>query len=427
MATQKYTEINDCTAVMESLQGSETRRVATIATLRSHTDRLRRELHPEINSLNSKLLSRGLISEEIMAKMNIDETLSAIRRRLENETESTFSEFTYAVAEIASKAHLTSMLMASLNKELRECGEEAVFIGSPSISIRQGGGGTLVSGTATHSTPPVRQTITPASSLSPAGTWPEGSNKSARRDSAWNSTPSTDGEVPAMGQPTDEDFPGHPIVKPAASGTMPVQFNTQGSIELRNKELEERVSDLQDRLEQLELEKKESQKLLLVKTSDTEKTNRELCQTLTELHRKENEVHVLRERLDSLKGQHTNFQVVLLQRLEQQEDKTREYEESALHHSQQARMYRERYEQEVEKARQAEENAKELRKKNSVMEQNIKKMVTAISSRQKKMQEMESNLDSIESQTLETESEEDFSSIEGQLENELPYASLTEA
>ena len=55
------------------------------------------------------------------------------------------------------------------------------------------------------------------------------------------------------------------------------------------------------------------------------------------------------------------------------------------------------------------------------MEQNITKMVTAISNRQKKMQEMESNLDSIESQTLETESEEDSSSMEGQIDNESPY------
>lgn len=412
---------------MESSQGSEARRKAMIATLRSHTDRLHQELHPEINSLNNKLLSRGLISEEIMDKMDINMTLSAIRRRLENVTltESTFGEFTSAVAEIASKVHLKNMLLTSLNQELRECGEEAVFIGSPWVSIHQGGS-TLVSGTATHSIP-AGQAIPPAISLSTAGTWSEGSNKTARRDSAWNSSLSIDGGEmrAAMGQPTDEDFPGaHPLVKPAASGTMPVHFNTQGSIELRNKELEERVSDLQDRLEQLELEKKESQKLLLVKTSDTERTNRELHETLTELHRKEDEVKVLRERLDSLKGQHTNFQVALLQKLEQQMDKTREYEENARYHLEQARKYKELYEQEETKARQSEKNARELQKKNLTMEQNIKKMVTAISNRQKKMQEMESNLDSIESQTLETESEEDASSMEGQLDNESPYPSL---
>ena len=407
---------------MESSQGSEARRKGMIATLRSHTDCLHQELHPEVNSLNNKLFSRGLISEEIMDKMDISMTLSAIRRRLENGTltESTFNEFISAVAEIASKAHLKNMLLTSLNRELRELGEEAVFIGSPLVSRLQRDSSALVSGTATHSIPPA---IPPVISLSTAGTWQEGAN----RDSAWNSSLSTDGgEMPtAMGQPTD-DFPGtHPLVKPAASGIMPVQLNTQCSIELRNKELEERVSDLQDRLEQLELEKKESQKLLLVKTSDTEKTNRELRETLSELHRKEDEVKVLRERLDSLKGQNTIFQVSLRQKLDQQMDKTREYEESARQHLEQARKYKELYKQEEAKARLAEENAQELREKNLTMEQNITKMVTAISNRQKKMQEMESNLDSIESQTLETESEEDSSSMEGQLDNESPYPSLS--
>ena len=358
-----------------------------------------------------------------MDKMDISMTLSAIRRRLENGTltESTFSEFISAVAEIASKAHLKNMLLISLSRELRELGEEAVFIGSSIGSpLVSRGSSALVSGTATHSIPPA---IPPVISLSTAGTWQEGAN----RDSAWNSSLSTDGgEMPtAMGQPTD-DFPGtHPLVKPAASGTMPVQLNTQCSIELRNKELEERVSDLQDRLEQLELEKKESQKLLIVKTSDTEKTNRELRETLSELHRKEDEVKVLRGRLDSLKGQNTIFQESLRQKLVQQMDKTREYEESARQHLEQARKYKDLYKQEEAKARQAEENAQELREKNLTMEQNITKMVTAISNRQKKMQEMESNLDSIESQTLETESEEDSSSMEGQIDNESPYPSLS--
>ena len=72
---------------------------------------------------------------------------------------------------------------------------------------------------------------------------------------------------------------------------------------------------------------------------------------------------MLRGRLDSLKGQNTIFQESLRQKLVQQMDKTREYEESARQHLEQARKYKDLYKQEEAKARQAEENAQELREK----------------------------------------------------------------
>ena len=87
-------------------------------------DKLRTELKPDIKGFNSKLRSKGLITHEVWSKHDIDETLSAISGRLQNEdvTVRTFTEFSDAVSEISS--HLKSMLSKALSKELKE---EPVF------------------------------------------------------------------------------------------------------------------------------------------------------------------------------------------------------------------------------------------------------------------------------------------------------------
>ena len=77
---------------------------------------LRNELQPEVMSLNSGLFSRGLISDDVMKKNVISDTLSAIFQRLGNKlvANSTFVAFADAVSEIPSKIHLRNDLLAQL-------------------------------------------------------------------------------------------------------------------------------------------------------------------------------------------------------------------------------------------------------------------------------------------------------------------------
>ena len=72
------------------------------------TDKLRQELEIEIGDLNSKLISRRLISESVMEAKNIDTTLKAMRSTLRNKdnAERAFEGFMEAVSEITSKSHL---------------------------------------------------------------------------------------------------------------------------------------------------------------------------------------------------------------------------------------------------------------------------------------------------------------------------------
>ena len=87
---------------------------------RKKTYSLRQELQIETDALNSMLFSGGLISEAVLAKKDIDATLSAIRRALEDGSiaEKTFYGFTRSVSDIASKFHLARELENALADEL---------------------------------------------------------------------------------------------------------------------------------------------------------------------------------------------------------------------------------------------------------------------------------------------------------------------
>ena len=87
---------------------------------RKKTYSLRQELQMETDALNSMLFSEGLISEAVLAKKDIDATLSAIRRALEDESiaEKTFHGFTNSVSDISSKSHLAREMEKALADEL---------------------------------------------------------------------------------------------------------------------------------------------------------------------------------------------------------------------------------------------------------------------------------------------------------------------
>ena len=86
------------------------------------TDILRQELGLEITTLNSKLFSKGLISETVMDAKNIDTTLGDIRNSLKNKAiaEKTFEGFKEVVSDISSKSHLATQLSLAIMEELKE-------------------------------------------------------------------------------------------------------------------------------------------------------------------------------------------------------------------------------------------------------------------------------------------------------------------
>ena len=85
----------------------------------SSTDKLRRELMIEVKDLNSKLISRCLISDAVLREQDIDTTLQEIRGRLHNQevAEETFQGFVEAVNEISSKSHLAKQMLQALDAQ----------------------------------------------------------------------------------------------------------------------------------------------------------------------------------------------------------------------------------------------------------------------------------------------------------------------
>ena len=215
---------------------------------RKNYDILRGELQHEINTLNSNLYSKELISGDVMMKVDIDIMLSAIRGRLDNAdvAENTFTGFCDAVADIASKKHLKLMLLKSLREELKE---EAVYA-TPSIPEQ-------FYCSAITNLPDV-----PSRLAQPRTIWQE------KSDSALTSSEFIDEEFPPR-QATNENKGSHIIVR-TASGTIP-ELSPHGQ------NLERRVHELEDRIKQLKREKKESQRLARDKISDT---NRQLEEAL---------------------------------------------------------------------------------------------------------------------------------------------------
>ena len=85
----------------------------------SNTDKLRRELMLEVKDLNSKLISRCLISDAVLRVQDIDTTLQEIRGRLHNKevAEETFQGFVEAVNEISSKSHLAKQMLQAFDAQ----------------------------------------------------------------------------------------------------------------------------------------------------------------------------------------------------------------------------------------------------------------------------------------------------------------------
>ena len=299
---------------MEATKECDPRIEAMKTVFQKKFDKLRTELKPDIKGFNSKLRSKGLITHEVWSKHDIDETLSAISGRLQNEdvTVRTFTEFSDAVSEISS--HLKSMLSKALSKELKE---EPVFstpsYATPAISEHSQSADSFAGSPIGNFPGP---TVPPANSFQPGTSWAKESDVMIdRRDSALSTSTATDGEIFLVSgghaQATDQDE-NRPMTQ--FDSTIAV---LERKFTVRLLELENVVSELQEEIKLLTMDRN--------------------IQALEFLQLEEDKTGGLRQKLESIKKEQFDIEQSL-------DQKTKKYEQKEEEHLK-------LYEQKKEKAR----------------------------------------------------------------------------
>lgn len=326
---------------MEATKECDPRIAATKTVFQTNFDNLRRELKHNIGDLNSKLRSKGLITEEVWSKFDIDETLSAISGRLKNEdvTVRTFTEFSDAISEISS--HLKTMLSKALSKELKE--EHVLSFQIPSYALhaisehyQTTPTGSFVSSLISNIPGPT----VPSSTSSCPGTSKERAwaDVTTRGDSALFTNSATDGEelprellpVPRSHQVTDHD--DLMVHMDTASGTLPT---LESNLRARVLALEKEVSELQETNEQLYRDKRENLKLVCDKTRDTITANTQLKKACESLQLEEDKT---RRKHDALKKERLDIEQALDQLTSKHLEQTKKFEEQLKHEKENTRL-----------------------------------------------------------------------------------------
>ena len=297
-----------------------------------NTDKLRQELKIEVSDLNSKLFSKGLISEAVIEAKNIDVTLEAMRSALKNEdiAEKAFEGFIEAVSGITSKSHLARDMSKAL--------EEMIYlppypVSAVSVPTCQKVG--LVVTGQSCSTRQVGENVVPPISTVVCGTHSQKISK-AQKDSAISST---DNEEETM------DFVP---VQPSTDGnnlTYPLVSDAQGTISSRDSSTRLRVAkfelaETKRKCIRIQLEKRESDEMLVARISELTKKDKEIEHLLCSRHQKQTEYDQLQEDFISVKKKSLT-----------QEDTIKEFQEKI-------RTAEEQNTQAEEKVRRAEDEAK---------------------------------------------------------------------
>ena len=403
-----------CSSYGESQQRSELLLKAKNDTFRSLFDRLRRELEPEINSFNSKLFSEGVISPDIMSANSIETTLSAIRGRLENE-ESTFENVINVLSDIPSKEHLARKLKDTLQQKMEETGCDEMVTKPHSYLSASHTSTSLVAGKRVFvpSVPSAKRTIGSSPTVAPSsplsqGTWSTNPAGTQGKDSALTSSHSTNDENEEeknIGHPTNEDMADNPQIPLPASGTIPdsAPLQRRTSIVLKNEMLEKEVARLEQRVEQLEREKRDCQQMLpqaieirlqLLTVTSNIKQREEVIKA------KEEEVKSLRRQLIQVKQDQENMEIALNQELEKLEERAQMLE-------QRAEDAEEKAQKSEQRAEDAEEKARKYKQDYEVARKNITKLVSALRCRNGRLDAVDEELDSLESQASASEFEDD--------------------
>ena len=330
--------------------------------------KMRKELDIETTDLNSALFSKGLISESVLDKKNIETTLKAVREALENESvaEETFEGFTNVLRDITSKGHLAKAMLDNLQDKLKG---ERVYV---RLQTTTGQVGSSV--VTSYSTAGQFGGVMPSKShtecgLSSQKMLPE-SAKTTLEDSAisdeeeFTTTPQ---------QPTDrESTVRNHGVAPEASGTLPLRaLEPQDSPELeemikRAKQGKRTSEDMIDRrdeeikqLHSLCKEKDEKLDEVQLRLLSNKKHYTRQIEAVEEKKRQAEEKRRLAEEKKRQAEKKANMEREKAGKLQQELEQT---EESIKMYIQEAADQKELAEKTEEKAKMAEEKAQELAK-----------------------------------------------------------------
>ena len=255
------------------METREERRFQAMAVVfKRKTDILRQELGLEITTLNSKLFSKGLISETVMDAKNIDTTLGDIRNSLKNKAiaEKTFEGFKEVVSDINSKSHLATQLSLAIVEELKE--ELNVTTHQTTAPRTERG---LVSIGQRYNVIGRREDTMPANSAvvcSAAKLSEKTTGNHATEDSAIICA-ATDIEKEFVAvQPTDDERPDLNGVMKDSSGTL----MSDSSIRLKNQLLELELFETRRRLERARQSLRMSKKRLSCRTMELSRKGEEL-------------------------------------------------------------------------------------------------------------------------------------------------------
>ena len=319
-----------------------------------NTDKFRQELKIEINDLNSKLLSKRLISESVMEAKNIDVTLEAMRSTLTNKdnTERAFDGFREAVSEITSKSHLANDMSKALEEIISlphpavsavsapTCQEVGrLVVTGPSFSTRQ-------VGENVHVVPPIATVV--------CGTYSQRILK-GQKDSAISST--NEEETMDFAVPVQPSTDGNNL-------TYPLVSDAQGTISSRDssKVAEFELAETKRKCIRIQLQKHESDKMLLAKISELTKKDKEIEQ-LACLHlQQETEYNQLHQEFISVKKQSLT-----------QEDTIKEYQEKIRTAEERNRQAEEKVQKREDEAYLADERVRKAEEEAELAKQRVRK------------------------------------------------------
>ena len=299
---------------------AETRRFQAMEVVfKRKTDILRQELGLEITDLNSKLFSKGLISETVMDANNIDTTLGAIRNSLKNKAiaENTFEGFKEVVFSISSKSHLATQLSLAIDEELKE---EAVYTTQTAVHHKRG----LVVASEHYNVTGRREETMPANSavVCSAAKLPEKTkgNRAADEDDSAISCAATDieeGFVAVQAIATDDERDYNRIMKDS-SGTL----MSDDSIRLRNQLLEVELTETKKTLERVRLNLRMAEKRLSYTKTELSRKDEELEEVDSFSKQKDADCDSLQQELICVKKEY----VVIKTEKEQQTEIIRQYQ-----------------------------------------------------------------------------------------------------
>ena len=350
-----------------------------------NTDKLRNELQLEVNDLNSKLLSKRLISETVYNAKDIDVTLRAIRKSLKNTSiaEKTFDGFRESLNDITSKAHLATTLQNDLDEKLK--GEQVYqyTVASTPATQHQVSSSVMIGGSSTGQSGG-------AMPLAACDTL-ETKVQEATQDSVISGS-DTEAETTAI-QTTDET-PDYEVMGDASGTILP-----NDSMRLQNELLKMELEETKKMLERAKKGRSDSIKKLLDIQSECDKKNEGNKELFFSHQQSEEEYEKLQQELIATKTEH----IKIREQVKQNKKWITEYQRRDADHMKQIKTSAEKSRQAEEEAKMAEERVGKLVQKMEQYEQEAANQKGLVEQMEKKVELAEEREEKLAQKLKQTE------------------------